>query len=138
MDTGRIVQLNHARGFGFIAPDGGGDDVFLHVEQLNGSVSAVSIGTRVRFERIEGQRGYKALDVTVLDEPSGGSPSRRTTVGEPSDVDEDLSEVISTRQYGREITDVLIGSCPDMTVAQIVRVRNLLSESARQRGWLED
>lgn len=149
MTTGTIIQLNQTRGYGFIAPDGGGEDVFVHVEQLKDGVRGVGVGTRVRFERMEGQRGYKAFDVTVLEGPidsappmpeaAVASPSPNTVVApDQSEGDDDAVDVIGERQYTQEITDALIASCPAMTVAQIVAVRNALSASARQRGWLED
>jgi CspA family cold shock protein len=138
MTTGTIIQLNQARGFGFIAPDGGGDDVFVHVEQLNDNARGVGVGTRVRFERMEGQRGYKAFDVSVLEGPSVASPARKPVVTEKSEGDDETVEVIPARQYTQEITDALIASCPTMTVAEIVTVRDVLSASARQRGWLEE
>jgi CspA family cold shock protein len=131
MVTGRIVQFNQTRGYGFIAPDGGGDDVFLHSEELKAYGHAVRIGTRVQFEVLDGQRGLKAFDVTVLDPPKR-EPSA------PDAGDDELSEVITAVEYAREITDALIAFCPNVTAAQIVEIRQRLTASARRRGWLED
>jgi CspA family cold shock protein len=133
MVTGRIVQFNQTRGYGFIAPDGGGDDVFLHSEELKAYGHAVRIGTRVQFEVLDGQRGLKAFDVTVLDPPSRESRPTQPDAGE-----DDLSEVITAVEYAREITDALIAFCPNVTAAQIVEIRQRLTVSARRRGWLED
>jgi cold shock protein len=135
MVTGRIVQFNQTRGYGFIAPDGGGDDVFLHSEELKAYGHAVRIGTRVQFDVLDGQRGLKAFDVSVLDPPpgvdsrSGHAPDAR---------DDELSDVIPAMEYAREVTDALIAYCPNVTAAQIVEIRQRLTVSARRRGWIED
>jgi cold shock protein len=125
MPTGRIIQFNQTRGYGFIAPDGGGEDVFIHSEELKGHVRGVQAGTRVQFDVVDGARGQKAYDVTVL----GGTGSAFT--------DDELSDVISATEYGSEVTDVLITFCPDIRAAQIVEIRDRLTASARQRGWVD-
>jgi CspA family cold shock protein len=124
--TGRIIQFNQIRGYGFIAPDGGGEDVFIHSEELKGHARGVQAGTRVQFDVVDGARGQKAYDVTVL----GGVSSRLA--------DDELSDVISAVEYGGEVTDALITFCPDIRAAQIVEIRDRLTASARRRGWIED
>lgn len=138
MATGRIVQFNQTRGYGFIAPDGGGDDVFLHSEELKAYGHTVRIGTRVQFEVLDGQRGLKAFDVTVLDPPPSTEAREARSVSSQDAGDDDLSEVISAVEYAREITDALISFCPNITAAQIVEIRQRLTVSARRRGWIED
>jgi len=138
MLTGRVIQFNEARGYGFIAPDGGGEDVFLHSEELKACRGSVRTGTRVQFEVTEGERGYKAFDVSVLDASTsapGQAPSDRASGPEPAE--EDLSEVISAAEYAGEITDAIIASCPDATASQIIEIRQSLVASARKRGWLD-
>jgi CspA family cold shock protein len=55
------------KGYGFIAPDGGGKDVFIHVTALRRSgLSALDAGQRVRVEVVDGKKGLEADRVTLL------------------------------------------------------------------------
>ncbi len=108
--------------------------MFVHSEELGGQASRLHVGTRVEFRVMGGQRGLKAYDVKILpDDPDLDIPPSSHDYG-----DDDLSEVISEREYGAEITDALIVNCPDITAAQIVAIRNRLVQSARKRGWLDE
>ena len=56
--TGTVKFFNHSRGFGFITPDDGGKDVFLHISALQRSgLPALDEGARVSFETQEDSRG---------------------------------------------------------------------------------
>ena len=56
--NGTIKFFNHARGFGFVVPDDGGKDVFLHITALERSgLPALDEGARVSFETQEDSRG---------------------------------------------------------------------------------
>jgi len=56
--TGTVKFFNHARGFGFITPDDGGKDVFVHISALEKSgLPALDEGMRVNFETQDDPRG---------------------------------------------------------------------------------
>ena len=61
---GTVKWFNTAKGFGFIAPDSGGKDIFVHISALERSgLSSLADGTRVRAEIRQGQKGPEAVTV---------------------------------------------------------------------------
>ncbi|PPD29727.1 MAG: cold-shock protein [Hyphomicrobium sp.] len=64
--TGTVKFFNNEKGFGFIAPDDGGNDVFVHVSALERSgMSSLVEGARVTFDTEPDRRGKgpKAVDL---------------------------------------------------------------------------
>jgi CspA family cold shock protein len=64
MQKGTVKFFNAAKGFGFITPDEGGKDVFVHANDINGAV--LNDGTKVEFEVVQGKKGPQASGVKVL------------------------------------------------------------------------
>jgi CspA family cold shock protein len=60
MNTGKVKFYNSQKGFGFIAPDDGGKDVFVHVTALErAGISGLSEGQKVEFDTEEDRRSGK-------------------------------------------------------------------------------
>ena len=64
MTTGTVKFFNTAKGFGFIAPDDGSKDVFVHISALESSgMASLSEGQKVSFDIQPDQRGPKAVNL---------------------------------------------------------------------------
>lgn len=64
MASGTVKWFNESKGFGFIAPDDGGNDVFVHFSAIQGSgFKTLSEGQKVTFEVQQGPKGLQASNV---------------------------------------------------------------------------
>lgn len=71
--TGTVKWFNAEKGFGFITPEGGGKDCFVHFSAIQGNgFKSLDEGEKVEFEIGQGQKGPQAENVTRL---GGGTPS---------------------------------------------------------------
>ncbi|MGW3471628.1 cold-shock protein [Saccharopolyspora sp. NPDC000995] len=137
MKTGTIVKYDGTRGFGFIEPDAGGEDVFLHASILDEQLKQVlQGGMRVQFEATPSNQGTKAVAVRLLGAVSQTPVSQVLNVKQERD-DEELCEVLSAAEFSQKITDVLIEAAPSMTGGQILQVRRQLVAFAQRNGWVE-
>ena len=67
MATGTVKWFNDGKGYGFIAPDGGGKDVFVHFSAIAGDgFKTLTEGAKVEFEQREGQKGPEAANVSLI------------------------------------------------------------------------
>ena len=74
--VGKVVRFDERRGFGFIAPIGGSEDVFLHVNDLLIPESLVRPGAMLEFDIDEGERGYQAPNISLPKNAEPNPPDR--------------------------------------------------------------
>jgi CspA family cold shock protein len=67
-ETGTVKWFNEGKGFGFIAPDNGGKDLFAHFSEIKGSggFKTLTENQRVEFEVTQGQKGPQASNIRPI------------------------------------------------------------------------
>ena len=152
MLTGTVVQFDDMRGYGFIAPDTGGEDVFGHANVLGEEKHIFCPGLPVQFEVTEGDRGLKAHSVRILTDrvqprivaapatfaaaAPAPAPVAHVSKDLPDD-NEELCDVLTASVFSQELTDLFLNSEPTMTAGQIKHVRHELIELGKRHGWVE-
>lgn len=64
MDTGVVKWFNEQKGFGFITPDAGGDDLFIHHSNIDSKgFRTLKDGDRVEYVAAQGRKGLEATKV---------------------------------------------------------------------------
>ncbi len=80
--TGTVVRFDRRRGYGFVQPDDGGEDVFVHQNNINmEGFRFLQVSERVSYELEVGEKGMKAVGVALL-EPRAPRPNRDDEYGE--------------------------------------------------------
>jgi CspA family cold shock protein len=67
MSTGTVKWFNDSKGFGFIKPDGGGEDLFAHFSEIQGNgFKTLKENQKVEFETKDGPKGKQAVQIKPI------------------------------------------------------------------------
>ena len=99
MPTGTVKWFNNAKGFGFILPDAGGDDIFAHYSAIEmDGYRTLKAGQPVTFDVAEGDKGLHATQIQVdgTQKPADSSQSAHAADGDASaEVAEDATASVT-------------------------------------------
>lgn len=132
---GKIVRFDDVRGYGFITPDIGGDDVFLHANDLEMEKRQAVRGARVSFEIEEGDRGKFATQVRISAETAPRPPV--SDLDDLNAANDDYFDVLSSEEFLHVVTEKLLQITPPLTAQQILAVRSSFEQLARQQGLID-
>lgn len=152
MTRGKVISFDRIKGYGFVSPEAGGEDVFIHVNDLHSEKELLTVGSTVEFRLEEGDRGPKASAVTVLQsaaapastatapasfEARSGPANQPVRNGFADSGSDDTVEVLTPAEFEHEVTEALLRVEPELTSRQIMDARKRLIRLAQDRDWVD-
>lgn len=84
MATGKVKRFIEAKGYGFILPDDGTDDVFVHISAVQrAGRSTLTAGQKLRYDTRKTSKGVQATNLKFIEDPDSGSAARKPETGTP-------------------------------------------------------
>ncbi|MEV0248308.1 cold shock domain-containing protein [Nocardia sp. NPDC050712] len=130
VSIGKLVSFDSSRGFGFIRPEDGGPDVFVHVNDIGLDEDELRQGRVFEFDVTEGDRGPKAINLSAVGGQSNTPAPRHKK-------DRAVTGGLTAAEHKRLITELLLDASPALTAGEILTIRDRLTAFADQHGWLD-
>lgn len=126
MPTGKVKWFDADKGFGFIAQEGGGDDVHVRASALPAGVTTLKPGQKVEFGVADGRRGPQALQVRLIDAPPTIASVHRRPAEELHGLVDDMIKLLESKA----LPDLRRGRYPDRATGG--RIADLLRAVASE------
>lgn len=111
MNTGTIAWFRANKGFGFIHPDDGSDDIYMHAADLveRGQEEGLVEGARVSYLTAGSPKGPKAVKIRFIEAPAGPDPVHEPEQPAPADESWSWQDEIDTvvAKHVQALTDEL-------------------------------
>ena len=138
---GTVLRFDQIKGYGFIAPKEGGEDVFLHANDLLDDKHLFESGATVEFVLEHGERGAKASFVRLVAAAPAAAdratPVAARTAPRPGDSDDEgFVDVLSKAEFLEQVTERLLAIQPSLTGAQILAVRQSMQDYCIAQEWV--
>jgi cold shock CspA family protein len=152
MATGKVLQFDPARGYGFVAADDGGEDIFVHASVFEGDSNELVPGVPLEFQIMAGDRGRKAFGVRFAESrsalpqeaervPPPPVPPLQRLIPAPQEFsapeEDQMCDVLSQTEFGTELTELLLNTIPALHGPQILELRQSMLGFAKKRGWVD-
>ncbi|MFD0419310.1 cold-shock protein [Streptomyces sp. NPDC127108] len=137
LTAGKVLRFDEVRGYGFIVPEVGDEDVFMHANDLVDEKYLYQEGSQVEFFLEMGEKGPKASNIRLVHQSTSHQLPRGGLATRPAAAAADGERTVSAADaFSQELTEALLDSVGSLTGDQIKRVRACVLDLAQARGWV--